>query len=99
MAWAKWLVACDEVKLELRGQEFIKKRNCGPSISSRQGRVRRMVGFMIWLLIMSLRAAHKTTTITHHQPLTPKLLVTNSKRNKYRGTQNRVSRINGRTVS
>jgi len=49
--------------------------------------------------MISVSDTVQTNRITHHQPLPLKLMVTNKRRNKYKGAQNVDSRVKGSTLS
>jgi hypothetical protein len=72
---AKWLHACDDVKLLLPGQYGTSKRTVSAINGSWHGRNLIIVFFMKELLTKSLIIAVIINAAHHHQPFFPKLSV------------------------
>ena len=82
MAAEKWLQACEEVKLELEGQNFASMRTYWLMSGSWHGRRRTMSCLIKLLLTKSLMMAVMTRVRHHHIPFLEKLKLAKNRRNK-----------------
>lgn len=98
-AMAKWLVACDEVKLELWGLYPIKKLILSTNKGSLQGRTRYIFTLIISLLIKSESITVPIAKNIHQYLSLLKLRSTNTNIKIYMGTQVTEFRISEKNTS
>ena len=98
-ATAKWLAACEDVKLYPLPQ-VVRIRTWSCKAGSLQGLNRRTFFLISELLVKSANATVRTNPTTNIQPfLVPQLCQANATRNRYKGAQNHFSRHQGKSVS